>query len=1748
MFSSNFGISLIGTMIIATFPISNPAARTESPRFQPVLPERGLMNSMVEDVLQDRKGYLWIATNGGLHRYDGYRMRVFRHDPTDSASIPDNIIITLFEDSRGRLWVGTYHSGICRFEAETETFVSFRDQSVETRPPERRHVSAIGEDDDGYLWFGFRGGGLARFHPERPDEWINYRHDPDDPRSLSQDHVLVIHRDRDGRMWFGTLSGLNRWDSRAADVFKRYAMEPDPLRVWSMFEDNDGTLWLGTTQWGLIAFDPRTGDMKTYDHDPKNPGSLDDHWVLAIHRDRSGALWVGTNRGLNRFHPESGSFTRYHHRRGVIGSLSANQVNAVCEDRAGVLWFATSKGLDKLVPQAAVFSHLSIDDFLPGGEKSDPAVRAVCQDRTGTLWLGTDSGVFRFDKTLEPVVRYTRGPDKAGGLISNNVRTFYSDRSGALWIGTDHGLSRLEPESGRVSSYGPTWDEKYPRVLSHDNVNAIVEDRTGTIWVGTGKGLNRYDDQEDSFDRFYDGKKGLPTVKIWSLHVGREGKLWVGSDQGLYGFDRANELLIAEGESKPNGRQVRYGITCILEDRRGALWLGTPAGLRKWEHRKETAPTRVYRESDGLSSDMINAVVETEGGQLWVSTSYGLARLDPISEEIRCFDRRDGLLDNELIWGSASQSADGRLLFGGLNGLTMFHPERIFDNPLPPPVVLTSIEILDHTDSGSMSTVPVEGRNELTLTHRDLVVSFEFAALDYAAPEKNQYAYRLRGLGDEWITVDADNRKASFTTLPRGNYRLEIKAANKDGVWNEQGVSLPIRVKPPPWLSWWAWCLYGLALTLLMGAYLRSHRKKLQRESEVNAHLKRVDQLKDDFLAYTSQELRTPLVGMISLAETLIADHRFQTAPEAGANLSMIAATGRRLSLMVDDILDLSMLKHGSLDLRFEPVALNPLAEVVLTMAGYLPGSNRLRLVNRIAADLPVVRADKSRLQQILYNLVSHAIEHTLSGAVTISARKEETRIVVEVADTGGGIQPPDREALFGDHVHSQGQAELSEVGVRFGLAISRRLIQAHGGRLDVQSVPGQGACFSFDLGRAEGKGAEPGSDLKPAFAVPRPSTEPRRPTDESFHILVVDDDPVTREVVSGFLSQDGYRCSTRADGEEALRLLDEEDADLLITALVLPGISGFEICRRLRKTKALDELPIIFLAGAHGDRDWKTGYALGGNDFLTKPVSRTELLVRVRTHLKLLDRFHNVARKVAERTQELNEEHLRRSRLFKQFARELEIALQKIRDGLDEENLGPRDDQERFAGLRHRMEQLLMRIDHLSEVAWLEAGGFFPATVPGDLSDFLRDRVRAFENTAREKGVALVYDPPPQPITPVFDRDKLGRIVAHLLTYALAQTPRGGKVCLAAHLLGNEVEISIKDTGSGVDDREFVDLAEWLYPTDDTSRIPWNLGPALAKKLVQLHGGALTIERQAGFGSEVRFTLPLRPAGLVETSLDERVEPDASKLLETPLESESSTDEAPLVLIIGDDPDARALLVRCLSTEYHLLTAAGARKGSILAREAQPRLIICEFLWSGTDGASLCHELKTDEETARIPVLLITARVPDETMDKEYRRPADDYLVKPYDERELLAHTRHLIETHELAGQRYHRDLLLGPHPRSISSADDRFLEKAREALHRNLDNHLFGVDALAEELGISRRQLHRRVKALTGHGPGALVRSYRLEQAAHLLEQRAGTVAEIAYNVGFRKPRYFADLFRRTYGKNPSQYAAEARSRQPE
>lgn len=1125
-------------------------ATTPVPEVRPIYFEHltmrdGLSQSTVMSILQDSRGFLWLATESGLNRYDGYSIREYRRDRGNKNGLASDYVWKVAEDARGDLWLATIGGGVARWDRRNDNFQQFRHDPSDPHSIASDAIRTLHIDPQGQVWVATERHGLDVLDPQT-GRARHFHHVEGNSRSLLADAAFTLYTDRAGRLWIGTDKGLGRYEP-SSDDFNNDVAEAgalDGVKVRSIIEDHAGALWIGTFDSGLYRLDPQTRKVTSFRHDAKAPRSLSNDRVRAIMEDDARRLWIATSDGLNLFNRRSETFVRYGRDSDNPHSLRDDDVMSLHQDRSGVLWVGTrAGGASHWSPQSWSLGHYRSSLF------ANSAVNSFADDGKDTVWVGTSDGLVEINTRERSEHRFRRESQGPLRLADNGVMALLYDRAGALWIGTlTGGLARMDPQRHSLRFFRN--DANDPTSLPADGVMSLYEDRAGDVWIGTfGGGLARIDHTTGQLTRYPHSTDGnsLSSPRASALAEDQQGNLWIGTiGGGLNVLDHSTGRFHAFRRNDRDPSSLSDdNVYALHVDPSGNVWVGTAGGGLDRVVGSSAQPDAIRFQSDqrlaSMPSQVVYGIESDYQGSLWLSTNNGLVRLDPREGASRLLREPHGLQADEFNFNAHYRGRDGTLYFGGNGGFNAFQPDVSSPNAPPPPLVLTSVAVLNQRLP--YPQLPTADR-PLALEHDDKLVTFEFAALDFVSPANNRYMYRLEGFDPTWVEAGRLHR-ATYTNLDAGDYLFRVRAANADGIWNREDLTIPVHVAAAPWNTLAARLSYVAVALFIFGCIGWQQRKKRQREldysreleqtvsvrthelKERNHQLQEMSRAKSDFVARMNHELRTPMNGVLGMSELLLDTHLDAVQRRFADGIYRSADS---LLAIVDDVLDFSKLEAGRMQLALVDCDLVELVEQTAEMlAARASGKNIELLCDSPARPLPRVRADVVRLRQVLVNLGGNAVKFTEQGEVTLRVAPPEIEgdrlhVRLEVADTGIGIEPVNQSRIFEEFVQEDVSTTRRYGGTGLGLAIARQLVELMGGQLSLVSSPGVGSTFSVELSL----------QLADPTAKPRPL-----PTDLlGLRILVADDNAAVRRVISHALDQWGAHPVDVGSMAEVLREL----------------------------------------------------------------------------------------------------------------------------------------------------------------------------------------------------------------------------------------------------------------------------------------------------------------------------------------------------------------------------------------------------------------------------------------------------------------------------------------------------------------------------------------------------------------------------------------------------------------------------------
>jgi ligand-binding sensor domain-containing protein len=1031
---------MVSFFLAAAFLCPGTASGRKAMRFKRYSIEDGLSQSSIEGIVQDRSGMIWIATEDGLNRFDGYEFTVFRNDPDDTTSISNSNIWCIHVDRRGHLWAGTYTSGLNRFDPETETFTRYRHDPEDPGSISSDRIRFITDDAAGNIWISTPNGGINRLDPVS-GRFERFLHDDASENSLPSNNVRCIVPDSGGVMWIATNRGFSRFDTSSGMSTRYRPGEPGSNSlvhnsVRHIMKDRGGILWLSTGG-GLSRFDPVSGKFTNYVHDEDDPGSISSNSVRMVFEDSRGQLYVATSTGgLCILDRETEKFTSYRYDAADQESLSHISARVIFEDSGGLLWVGTfGGGVNVHDPGRLRFRQHRSDPSDPNS-LSDYNIWSVAQGPAGDLWFGTNSGELnRYIRKEDRYVIDSRIPDRRRDGSSGYIRSLLADEEGSLWVASaGSGVFRYYPSSGNYRRIH--HDPSDPNSLAANRVRTIYRDTFGELWFcHSNKGLDHFDPVTGRITNFRhdpDDPSSLSNDVIVDIAEDSEGIYWVATRDGL---NRIKFIRDASGISisgldryyhdpaDPRSLSNSY-ILSMHEADGGDIWFGTMQGLSRLsrEDRGDPSFTR-YLMKDGLPNDVIYGILEDDPGYLWLSTNFGLSRLDTETEEFKNYDSRDGLHGNEFNTGTFCRTREGTFIFGGVGGATEFHPDSIRDSSYMPPVVLTGFNVFDRPAVLERSLPRTE---KIVLSHSDNYFSFEFASLDYSKPDRNRFQYILEGLDREWTNAGTRNF-AGYTQVDPGSYTFKVMGTNGDGVWSDHVASIRIVITPPFWRTWWFITLVVLAASATVASIIVYRVRQLLA----------IERLRSKIAADLHDDIGAGLTEISIMGEVVTTKLPDESKGLVAGEIDRIGTTSRRLIESMSDIVWLVNPKRDSL---FDLISRlgDSYKEVLHTCGVHLRTENLESLKN---AHLSMEY--RQNLFLLFKEAINNAMKYSGCGEMSLSADLSGRKLTMRLVDDGDGF-------------------ETGSVTGGNGLRNMRERAERIGGILEIRSSRGGGTTIEF--------------------------------------------------------------------------------------------------------------------------------------------------------------------------------------------------------------------------------------------------------------------------------------------------------------------------------------------------------------------------------------------------------------------------------------------------------------------------------------------------------------------------------------------------------------------------------------------------------------------------------------------------------------------------------------------------------------
>jgi signal transduction histidine kinase/ligand-binding sensor domain-containing protein/AraC-like DNA-binding protein len=1194
--------------------------------------EQGLSNSYIMSITQDKQGFMWFATEYGLNRFDGKTVTTYKKRPAN-LGLTGNELNKVFADPVDSvIWIATQREGLNRFDCQAYNFTSFVHDSQDGKSLIENNITDIAADSKGNLWVSTYWGGIDYY---------------------DKSQKAFIHYNKN------TLNGL------ASN------------RIWAIADDHKGKLYIAHVDSGLSILNLKDNTLKNYVHEENNPHSLPANEVLSILIDKFDNVWIGTVNGLALYNTETQIFNCFKNEPHDSRSAPAGRIFSICQMSDDHLWFGTENGGISILnirkemffsPQNISFEPIYQADNASG--LSNMTVKSIYEDSFHNIWIGTYGGGINFISHKKPFFHqwaYSPFLNETNTLTTKVAWGMCEDGNGNIWVGTDGGGIQLFKDKQRIQVYTKEnsllkdnailsafkdsqenlwfgtfkngvnlWDFKEKRWsnrsyldLSTNDVRCFFEDKNQQLYIGTnGNGMYSYHLHTKEFKHFTTGNSGIPNDElIRAISLDAKGRLWVGSfGQGVSLLDSTFQLVQYFNIEKGF---YSNSVNCIFRDSNDQMWVGTGEGLVVFPD-KEKLDFTIYTEKDGLSNSSIRAIAEDTQGDIWFSTNGGISRFSTKENKFYNYNQSDGVPYGNFMDGSVVAGKDGSIYFGSQNGVCYFNPSLLSLLENIPPVIITGFYRYNHDPHDVLGIGTKDESYRLSssvirLQYTQNSFTLSFNVMDYALENKLEYAYQLEGLSKEWYNIK-QNKEITFHNLPYGHYTFFVKAKLNNQDWSTESTSISIIIAPPFWLTWWAKAFYVLVALALILSTIHFFKNRLQLENGL--YLERQNNLQQQqsneerlrFFTNITHELRTPLTLIVGPLEDISNDP--DTPLKMQKKLSLIYQNALRLMNLITKILDLRKIETNNMQLRVGKADLSKLLKEIGLQYTELNQNKNLAFTVSIETQHTVLYFDPETIYTIVDNLTSNAFKYTKQGEIKLSLRTVEgenaiSYTEIEVSDTGCGIPQEALPKIFDRYYQVKDEHQASGTGI--GLALVKNLVQLHQADVFVESQPGKGASFKLRLITnniyPNAIHEKEGVTEETVQAQETPAAKEPIHTTKKIILVVEDNMEIAHYIADSF--SDEYFILTAENGKIGLESALANIPDIIISDIMMPELSGLELCSLLKKDVQTSHIPVILLTAKTSSQDKQEGYSVGADSYITKPFSSSLLKSRVENLMK---------------------------------------------------------------------------------------------------------------------------------------------------------------------------------------------------------------------------------------------------------------------------------------------------------------------------------------------------------------------------------------------------------------------------------------------------------------------------------------------------------------------------------------------------
>ena len=1173
----NFKIFLSIFFIFLIF--SKAEGYTDNRYFRHYNNKHGLSHNTVYASIQDKRGFMWFGTEDGLNRFDGHTFKVYHYNSSTVNCIPNNFIISLFEDSEERIWICT-NKGVCFYDYRTDTFTPFRLDAEQEHIEHFRHVK---EDTQKNLWF------ISH------QRIVKYNLTDQTHKTYSANdyfHPNTITITDEGNPLLSDGSAIYEYNRQTDSFSQKLILTSEEIKdqahIHVICQVPDVGVLIGTDKMGLKFYNYRSQKTETI---------ISDTQIRDICAFNKHTYWIASESGIYIYNILDKNLVNLRKSLTNEYTLADNAIYSLTKDSEGGMWAGSFFGGVSYLPK----QYTPFDYFIGGKthvEMPGNAVREICPDQYGMIWLGTeDNGINKYNPATGEITNYSyNNPQRP--LSATNIHGLLA-LDDNLWVGTyNKGIDVIDIPSGKIV-------RRYTRDntaggLGSDFIVCFHSTRSGELFVGTSAGVSLLDRKGEGFKRW----KEIRSL-VRQIYEDKENNLWIVTSNGLHYYLRKTDELRHYTYDPSNSQSIGdNNTTSVYEDSKGRIWISTVNGLSLF-NKTTNSFSRITTE-DGLPSNIVYRIVEDKNGYFWLSTANGLVRFHPETHAMRVFTYTDGLHEAQFNYSSSYQTPDGTIYMGTISGMIAFKPSRFSEDDFVPPVFITGVNVPD-SKSNKYKSLSAETVKSLKLPYDAATFSLSFVALSYTSPEAIQYAYKLENIDKDWIYMN-DNKDVTFANLSPGKYIFKVKSTNSSGKWEENEYALPILITPPFWLTGWAFFIYILIAGSLSFFFYSYKKRRLEEKHRLNQERfetrkeKELYDAKIQFFTFITHEIRTPLTLIKAPLEKILRSG--DGSADTKENLQTIERNTGRLLNLSNQLLDFRKTESKGFKLNYTATDIAVWVETILQ--SFLPV---MRLKNKeFTSDMPHNRLtaliDREAFSKIISNLLSNAVKYS-DKKIHLSVKENEASSTFSIAVISDGQLIPEtqREQIFtpfyrlNETIHQEGSG--------IGLALARSLADFHQGTLSCTQTEDGLNCFTFTLPSHQ-------SQEKTLPVVNKPETkEPGKPT-----ILIVEDQDEMRSFIYKELKTD-YTVLEAADGKEALDRLANHTVDLIISDVMMPNMDGFELCNAVKNDINYSHIPFVLLTAQHNLQSHLKGLNQGADAYMEKPFSIELLLAQANNLLK---------------------------------------------------------------------------------------------------------------------------------------------------------------------------------------------------------------------------------------------------------------------------------------------------------------------------------------------------------------------------------------------------------------------------------------------------------------------------------------------------------------------------------------------------